>query len=89
MDDLLQAEAAHRERLLSLLGRIPQGTPAGWTLERYAVGGLQYIGFSAVRPEKLLCVSPQGLRLIDCKTGEKSPCDGDFDEDNLIACVPP
>lgn len=76
MDDLLQAEAAHRERLLSLLRRIPQGVPRGWTRERYAVGGLQYIGFSNLRTEKLLCVSPQGLRLIDCKTGEPPPVTG-------------
>lgn len=73
MDDLLQAEAAHRERLLSLLGRIPQGVPRGWTRERYVVGGLPYIGFSNLRTEKLLCVSPQGLRLIDCKTAGKIP----------------
>lgn len=87
MDELRQQETAHRERLLAILSRIPRGVPAGWRRERYAVGGLQYIGFSAVETEKLLCVSTQGLRLIDCRTGEKLPCEGSCDE--LIACAGP
>lgn len=90
MNSFLQdSEAAHREHLLALLERIPRGVPAGWTRERYAVGGLRYIGFSALRTEKLLCVSAQGQRVIDCKTGEKLRCDGDLDEDSLVACAGP
>ncbi len=88
MSSFLQdEEGAYRERLLALLERIPRGVPAGWERERYAVGGLRYIGFSAVQTEKLICVSSQGQRVIDCKTGEKLSCDGDFDEDSLIACA--
>lgn len=75
----------NRESLLDTIGRIPRGIPAGWEKTTFAVGGLMYIGFSGTCSEKLIVISTQGQRIIDCKTGEKTYCDENYDETNLIA----
>ena len=76
---------ANRERLLRIIEQIPSGTPFGWEKTSFAVGGLMYIGFSSIRSEKLIVISSQGQRIIDCRTGEKAYCDENYDEDDLIA----
>lgn len=79
----------NRKRLLDLLDKIPRGVPAGWRQESFAVGGLMYLGFSAVQTEKLVVISSQSQSVIDCGTGEKTYCTGNCDERDLIACVEP
>lgn len=78
-------EHMNRKRLLDIVGRIPSGTPLGWEKTTFAVGGLMYIGFSSICPEKLIVISSQGQRVIDCKTGQKTYCDENYDETDLIA----
>lgn len=80
-----EAERANRNRLLDILGHIPSGVPAGWERSTFAVGGLMYLGFSRAHPEKLIVISTQGERMIDCGTGEKTRCEVSFDEEDLIA----
>ena len=82
MNDL---EYVHRESLLRIVGQIPSGTPFGWEKATFAVGGQMYIGFSNICSEKLIVISPQGQRIIDCKTGEKTYCDENYDEADLVA----
>lgn len=83
--NISNVENDHRIRLLDMIRRIPSGTPDGWEKAAFAVGGLTYIGFSNVRTEKLIVISSQGQRIIDCKTGSKTYCTENYDEDNLIA----
>ncbi len=78
-------EDAHRKRSLEIVQRIPSGTPDGWEKTTFAVGGLMYIGFSNVRTEKLVVISSQGQSIIDCRTGCKTYCTENYDEDDLIA----
>jgi len=78
-------EAANRKRMLDIIQRIPSGVPDGWERETFAVGGLMYIGFSNVCPEKLIVISSQGQSVINCETGEKVYCEENYDEDDLIA----
>lgn len=78
-------ELMNRKKLLDIISRIPSGTPFGWNKTTFAVGGLMYIGFSNLCPEKLIVISSQGQRVIDCKTGEKTYCDENYDEMDLIA----
>ncbi len=80
-------EDANRKRLLDIIQRIPAGTPNGWQKETFAVAGLQYVGFSNIHPEKLVVISSQGQRIIDCQTGIKTACEGDYDEDDLFVLV--
>ena len=82
-------ESEHRRRLLSLLERIPQGVPAGWEREVFAVGGLMYLGFSAVQTRKLVVVSSQKQSVMDCETWEKTDCEENYDERDLVACAEP
>ena len=82
-------EAEHRNRLLALLEKIPHGVPAGWEKETFAVGGLTYLGFSAVQTEKLVVISTQEQSVIDCRTWEMTCCAENYDEDDLIACAEP
>ena len=76
---------ANRIRLLDIIKQIPGGVPDGWEKITFAVGGLLYIGFSNVRTEKLIVISSQGQRIIDCRTGEKTYCEVNYDEGDLIA----
>lgn len=85
MTDIAAMEAANRQRLLNIVNRIPAGVPAGWEKDTFAVGGLMYLGFSSVCTEKLIVISSQGQRIIDCRTGEKTRCEEDYDEQDLIA----
>lgn len=78
-------EHVNREKLLDIIDRIPNGTPLEWEKATFAVGGLMYIGFSGVCSHKLIVISSQGQRIIDCKTGEKTYCDENYDEEDLIA----
>ncbi len=80
-------ELDNRKRLLDLIRKIPKGIPDGWESTDFAVGGLLYIGFSDVYTEKLISISSQGQRIIDCKTGEKIYCEENYDENDLIACA--
>ena len=82
-------EAEHRKRLLDLLDQIPTGVPAGWEKETLAVGGLMYLGFSNLQTEKLVVISSQRQSVIDCGTGEKTCCEENYDEQDLIACAEP
>lgn len=78
-------ETVNRKRLLKIIQRIPAGVPAGWDKITFAVGGLMYIGFSDITPEKLVVVSSQGQRVIDCRTGDKIFCEENYDEMELTA----
>ena len=78
-------EIAHRKRMQDIIHRIPIGIPNGWEKTTYAVGGLTYLGFSNVHTEKLVVVSSQRQSIIDCKTGNKTYCTENYDEDDLIA----
>ena len=78
-------EIAHRKRMQDIINRIPIGIPNGWEKTAYAVGGLTYLGFSNVHTEKLVVVSSQRQSIIDCKTGSKTYCIENYDEDDLIA----
>ena len=78
-------EIAHRKRMQDIIHRIPIGIPNGWEKTTYAVGGLTYLGFSNVHTEKLVVVSSQRQSIIDCKTGSKTYCIENYDEDDLIA----
>ena len=85
MMDMAATEAANRQRLLDIIDRIPAGVPDGWEKNTFAVGGLMYLGFSSVCTEKLIVISSQGQRIINCRTGEKTSCDENYDEQDLIA----
>lgn len=78
-------EDENRKRLLNIIAQIPSGVPDGWEKTTFAVGGLMYIGFSNVCTEKLIVISSQGQRIINCKTGEKTYCEENYDEGDLIA----
>lgn len=78
-------ENANRKRLLNIIKQIPSGVPDGWEKITFAVGGLMYIGFSNVCTEKLIVISSQGQSTINCRTGEKTYCEENYDEDDLIA----
>ena len=78
-------EDANRRRMLDIIGQIPKGVPDGWEKIGFGVGGLMYIGFSNVCTEKLIVISSQGQRVINCRTGEKTYCDENYDEVELMA----
>lgn len=80
-------EEQNRRKLLQVISRIPNGTPAGWERISFSVGGLMYIGFSNVYSNKLISISSQGQRIIDCRTGQKTYCDENYDEDDLLAAA--
>lgn len=79
------SEIAHRKRMLDIIRHIPVGIPDGWEKITYAVGGLTYVGFSNVRTEKLVVISTQRQSIIDCKTGSKTYCAENYDENDLVA----
>lgn len=85
MMNTIDMEKAHRKYMLDIVQRIPTGTPDGWERISFAVGGLRYLGFSNVHPEKLISISVQGQRIIDCKTGVKTYCEENYDEEDFIA----
>lgn len=85
MQDLAKTEENNRTRLISLIRQIPKGTPPGWKCDTLAVGGLMYLGFSEIHPDKLVCISSQGQSVIDCKTLNKTYCEEHFDENDLTA----
>lgn len=78
-------EDANRKRLLNIIKQIPSGVPDGWEKISFAVGGLMYIGFSNVYTEKLIVISSQGQSVINCRTGVKTYCEENYDEDDLVA----
>ncbi len=78
-------EIEHRKKMQGIIRRIPTGVPDGWEKITYAVGGLMYLGFSNVHTEKLVVISSQRQSIIDCKTGSKTYCTENYDEDDLIA----
>ena len=78
-------ERTNRKQLLDRIGRVPKGIPFGWEKTVFAVGGLMYLGFSNRCSEKLIVISSQGQRVIDCKTNEKTYCDENYDEKDLVA----
>ncbi len=84
---LSRMEEENRKRLLDLIERIPHRVPEGWEKDTFAVGGLLYLGFSNVCTEKLISISSQGQWVIDCETGEKTQCEENYDEEDLIACA--
>lgn len=58
----------------------------GWEIVfEKSIGGFLYTGFSKKQPEKLICISSQAISLIDCNKGIYEYCNGDYDEDSLIA----
>ena len=78
-------EDANRKRLSHIIQHIPSGIPSEWEKITFAVGGLMYVGFSNLRTEKLVVISSQRQSVIDCKTGDKTYCSENYDEDDLIA----
>jgi len=78
-------EIEHRKKMQGIIQRIPTGVPDGWEKITYAVGGLTYLGFSNIHTEKLVVISSQRQSIIDCKTGSKTYCTENYDEDDLIA----
>lgn len=85
MADLLIIENEHRNKLINIANQIPKGIPLGWEYHALSVGGLMYVGFSDIHTEKLICISSQGQSVINCKTMQKTFCDENYDEDDLIA----
>ena len=83
--NMTNIEDTSRKRLLSIIQHIPTGIPDGWEKTTFAVGGLMYIGFSNIHTEKLIVISSQRQSIIDCKTGSKTYCTENYDEDDLIA----
>ena len=51
MYSIEEIEKANRNRLLSLISKIPERVPEGWEKMEFAVGGLMYLGFSDVHTE--------------------------------------
>lgn len=80
-------EEANRQRLLELNRRIPHRVPEGWDKLTFSVGGLLYLGFSNECTEKLVTVSSQGQRVLNCRTGKKTYCEESYDELDLIVCA--
>lgn len=87
MQELKEIEENNRKQLISLIGQIFQGIPSGWERHILAVGGFMYVGFSEIHTEKLICISSQGQSVIDCETLQKTYCDENYDEHELIACA--
>ena len=85
MTDLLIIEDEHRTKNINIANQIPKGIPSGWECHTLSVGGLMYVGFSDIHTEKLICISSQGQSVINCKTMQKTFCDENYDEDDLIA----
>lgn len=51
----------------------------------FAVGGLEWIGFSHKKPELLFVISSQKNTVMNCKTGRIIECDLEYDEEEMIA----
>ncbi len=51
----------------------------------FAVGGLEWIGFSHKKPELLFIISSQKNTVMNCKTGRIIECDLEYDEEEMIA----
>lgn len=51
----------------------------------FAVGGLEWIGFSEKNPEKLLCISSQKATVFDCKNEAIYDCNCEYDEETFTA----
>lgn len=83
--NLNDIEAANRKSMIDIIQRIPAGIPDGWEKETFAVGGLMYIGFSNVYSEKLIVISSQSQRMINCRSGKKTYCTENYDADDFIA----
>lgn len=87
MQDLVNKEEKNRKHLIDLINQIPKGVPSGWKCDTLAVGGLMYVGFSEIHPEKLICISSEGQSVINCETLKKTYCDENFDENDLVSCA--
>lgn len=85
MTNISIIEDEHRKKIINTVNQIPKGTPLGWECHTLAVGELMYIGFSDVETEKLICISSEAQSVIDCKTMQKTYCDENYDENDLIA----
>ena len=58
----------------------------GWdVIVKKTVGGLEWVGFSQKHPEKLLCISSQKRTVFDCRNGEITESEAEYDEENYIA----
>ena len=58
----------------------------GWdVIVKKTVGGLEWVGFSQKHPEKLLCISSQKITVFDCRNGEITESEAEYDEENYIA----
>lgn len=51
----------------------------------FAVGGLEWIGFSEKYPEKLLCISSQKTTVFDCENATIHDSYCEYDEDSFTA----
>jgi hypothetical protein len=82
----------HQESLRKiLLNKLTSIPPAPWILvEKFAVGGLQEVGY-ATDTDLLLVLSSQGRGLFDCISGEKISRDyeEDWEGDDRIHLVSP
>lgn len=87
MTNISMIEEEHRKKMLNMVNQIPKGMPLGWECHVIAVGGLMYVGFSEVQTEKLICISSQAQCVINCETMQKTYCDENYDENDLIACA--
>lgn len=87
MTNISIIEDEHRKKMINIVNQMPKGIPLGWECNTLAVGGLMYIGFSDVQTEKLICISSQAQSVINCKTMQKTYCDENYDENDLIACA--
>ena len=54
-------------------------------VKEFGVGGLLYVGFSNKQTNKLVCISSEYMSVVDCDTGEKIKCEGDYDETDYTA----
>lgn len=78
-------EEENRKRILQIIEAIPKNIPVNWNRFDMGVGGIEYIGFSEIQTEKLICISSQEQSMIDCKTKEIVFGEVNYDEQNLIA----
>ncbi|MDE5984613.1 MAG: hypothetical protein K2H13_05110 [Eubacterium sp.] len=59
---------------------------SGWNVSmEKSVGGLEYIGFSRLSANRLICISSQKITVMDCEKTTIKECDGDYDESALLA----
>ncbi len=58
----------------------------GWKfVTSLSVGGLEWIGFSIERPNKMIVISSQKSTILDCNNGKLENCIIEYDDEELIA----